>query len=124
MHCYRSQSYRTSDEPPAEHFFESASPRYGILIPDKARNPILQEIFEPGEPVYTQNYMSRPLLVPASVLGTTGPVSYESQTRDRKTLHRHIDQMQCQVSDNVNSTAPEGVAVLMELVLMSPSATI
>ncbi|CAI5793321.1 XP_028570936.1uncharacterized protein K02A2.6-like [Podarcis lilfordi] len=73
--------------------------------------------FVPGNQVFAQNFVGDIPWVPATVVGVTGPRSYQVALKDGCLWHRHIDQLRCRVGD-LDTTAVPPTA------LMDPEQTL
>uniref|UniRef100_A0A3B3B4L9 Gypsy retrotransposon integrase-like protein 1 n=1 Tax=Oryzias melastigma TaxID=30732 RepID=A0A3B3B4L9_ORYME len=65
--------------------------------------------FGPGENVFVRNYSYGPKWIPAVVLGSSGPVSYNVSIGNGGTMKRHVDQVRARLQDIVPGELDAGL---------------
>ncbi|CAI5795729.1 Hypothetical predicted protein [Podarcis lilfordi] len=78
--------------------------------------------FVPGNQVFARNYVGDIPWVPATVVGVTGPRSYQVALEDGRLWHRHIDQLRRRVGDLDTTVVPPTALVAPEETLTDGEA--
>ena len=105
---YRITPHSTTGIPPAEMLMKRRlRTKLDFLYPDVNKRVVQQQekqkethdnsfpirTFKAGDLVYAENFTSSPRWIPATVLHSTGPLSYLVKTTDGREIRRHVDNL-------------------------------
>ncbi|CAI5783597.1 Hypothetical predicted protein [Podarcis lilfordi] len=87
-------------------------PDFAVAEPPGCAN--VPRSFVPGNQVFARNYVGDIPWVPATVVGVTGPRSYQVALKDGRLWRRHIDQLRRRVGDLDTTVVPPTALVAPE----------